>query len=171
MPHLDRDLREYVETLVGDQGLQVLSYLEDHDEATDSEIAETLDAKPSHVRKVLYELYAARIAEYHKEKDSETGWLTFYWNLTPGEAAAELQERREEVIGELEEALRFEEEHDFYACPAGGERYQFEDAMELEFHCPDHDVTLDHVEDNENIQVLAKRIQMLRDEAHLETGS
>ncbi len=165
---LNSKVREYVQEMVGEEGMRVVNLLEERQEATDTEIAEELDAKPSHVRKVLYDLYANRVAEYHKEKDKETGWLTFFWELTPEEADEMLDQRREDLIGELEEALKFEEEHDFYVCPTGGERYDFPDAMELEFHCPEHGDNLEHLEENENIDILMQRIQQLREQGQAE---
>src|ERR687892_187978 len=82
----DERVRQYIEALVGPQGARIANALMTRKEATDSELAEELGEKPSHIRKVLYDLYEARIAEYHKEKDKETGWLTFYWQIDPGHA-------------------------------------------------------------------------------------
>src|ERR1051326_1801182 len=85
-PSLDR-VREYIQQLVGPEGSRIANALLTRKAATDSELAEELGEKPSHIRKVLYDLYEARIAEYHKEKDKETGWLTFYWQIDPHHAA------------------------------------------------------------------------------------
>jgi transcription initiation factor TFIIE subunit alpha len=165
MGSLNQDVRDYVQETVGEEGMAVVDLLVEYGEATDSTLAEDLDRKPSHIRKVLYDLYANSVAEYEKKKDEDSGWLTFHWSLTPVEAQEAMQAEREELIGELEEALQFEQEHDFYVCPQGGERYDFTEAMELEFHCPDHEASLDHIDDNENIQILNRRIEQLRDRA------
>lgn len=165
MASMNDDVRNYVRETVGEEGMEVVELLVEYGEATDSALAEDLDTKPSHIRKVLYDLYANSVAEYQKKKDEESGWLTFHWSLTLAEAQEAMRADREELIGELQEALRFEEQHDFYVCPDGGERFDFTEAMDMEFECPDHESDLDHLDDNENIQILSRRIEQLRNKA------
>lgn len=77
---LDQAVRKHIAAKLGDVGLRLADILS-LGETTDSQIAESLGMKPSQVRKVLYDLYEARIAEYHKDKDKETGWLTHFWKI------------------------------------------------------------------------------------------
>jgi transcription initiation factor TFIIE subunit alpha len=164
-PLADPRLRQFIEEIVGPEGARVAAALMSREEATDSELAENLGAKPSHIRKILYDLYEARIAEYHKEKDKETGWLTFYWRIPQGNAQHALHEKYRRDLLSLEERLRFEREHEFFVCPSGGERFDFGNATEHEFHCPEHGEVLQHHDNTQEIAKLMKEIELLRHEA------
>src|SRR5688572_17937199 len=135
-------VRQYIQTLVGPEGARIANALMSRKEATDSELAEELGEKPSHIRKVLYDLYEARIAEYHKEKDKETGWLTFYWQIDPQHAYSTIADKARKDLQQLQKALRYEEEHEFFVCPTGAEKFDFARATESDFQCPEHGAIL-----------------------------
>lgn len=158
-------VRAYVEQLVGPEGLRVADALLARKEATDSELAEELGEKPSHIRKVLYDLYEARIAEYHKEKDKETGWLTFYWQIDPNHATATLNERIRRDLEQLNRTLEYEVNHEFFICPMGAERFDFEHATEADFRCPEHGIVLEHHENDREVEELRKRVAALERES------
>lgn len=162
-------VRTYVAQLVGPEGARIADALLTRKEATDSELAEELGEKPSHIRKVLYDLYEARIAEYHKEKDKETGWLTFYWQIRPEHAANSILERTRKDLLSLQRALEFEETHEFFICPEGAERFDFARATESDFHCPEHNAILQQHDNKAELEALRSRVEALRREA--ETAS
>lgn len=158
---MDR-VRHYVEQLVGPHGLRVADALLSREMATDTQLAEELSEKPSHIRKVLYDLYEARIAEYHKEKDKETGWLTFYWQIEPQHAVNALNERIKRDLAELNRSLEYEQTHEFFICPTGAERFDFARATENDFHCPEHGAILDQHDNGQEVDELRKRVAALR---------
>ena len=158
-------VRSYVAQLTGPEGLRIAEALMSRKEATDSELAEELGEKPSHIRKVLYDLYEARIAEYHKEKDKETGWLTFYWHIRPDQAAATILDRTRKDLAALRQALDFEQSHEFFICPTGAERFDFARATEASFHCPEHNTVLQQHDNHNELEQLKVRIQALERES------
>lgn len=158
-------VRSYVAQSLGPEGVRIAEALLSRKSATDSELAEELGEKPSHVRKVLYDMYEARIAEYHKEKDKETGWLTFYWQINPDHAAANITERLRRDLKELMGALDYEQNHQFFICPQGAERFDFGRATEHDFHCPEHGAILDQHDNTRELQALKARVDALRREA------
>jgi transcription initiation factor TFIIE subunit alpha len=161
----DPKVRRYVEETVGPEGMRLVQALGSKEEATDSQLAEELGEKPSHIRKILYDLYEARIAEYHKVKDKETGWLTFYWRITPGQAQYALNQKRLRELAKLQEKLRFEQEHDFFICPSGMERFDFVAATEQSFHCPEHGEVLQAHDNAQEINKIRQKIQELLEAA------
>lgn len=161
---LDR-VRQYVEHLTGPEGARIANALLSRKEATDTELAEELGEKPSHIRRVLYDLYEARIAEYHKEKDKETGWLTFYWQIDPQHAYATIMDRARKELASLNQALQFEETHEFFICPQGAERFDFERATEASFQCPEHGVVLEQHDNRRELEALRERVAALRAES------
>ena len=157
-------VRQYVEQLVGPEGARIAEALLSRKEATDSELAEELGQKPSHIRKVLYNLYEARIAEYHKEKDKETGWLTFYWQIDPAHATAAIAEKARKDLSELQRALDFEENHEWFICPHGAEKFDFKRATEHDFQCPEHKAVLQQHDNRHELEALRDRVAALRRE-------
>jgi transcription initiation factor TFIIE subunit alpha len=164
MDSLER-VRSFVAQLTGPEGLRVADALMTRKEATDSELAEELGEKPSHIRKVLYDLYEARIAEYHKEKDKETGWLTFYWHIKPEQAAHTVLEKTRKDLASLRQALDFEQTHEFFICPQGAERFDFQRATEASFHCPEHGAVLEQHDNKNELEALRQRIAALERES------
>jgi transcription initiation factor TFIIE subunit alpha len=158
-------VRAYIQQLVGPEGMRVADALLSRKEATDSELAEELGEKPSHIRKVLYDLYEARIAEYHKEKDKETGWLTFFWQIKPDHATATLNERIRRDLAELSRTLEYEQTHEFFICPVGAERFDFGRATENDFHCPEHGAILEQHDNDREVEELRKRVDALKRES------
>lgn len=155
-------VRQYIEQLTGPEGARLADALLSRKEATDTELAEELGEKPSHIRRILYDLYEARIAEYHKEKDKETGWLTFYWQIDPRHAYSTIADRTKRELAELNRALQFEESHEFFICPQGGERFDFERATEHSFQCPEHASILEQHDNHNELEQLRVRVEALR---------
>ena len=160
-------VRQYVAQLVGPEGLRVADALLSRKEATDSELAEELGEKPSHIRKVLYDLYEARIAEYHKEKDKETGWLTFYWQIRPDHASSNILERAKRDLAVLRQSLEYEQTHEFFVCPQGAERFDFGRATEHDFHCPEHGAILQQHDNKNELEQLRQRVAYLEKESRV----
>jgi len=158
-------IRSYVAQQMGPEGVRIAEALLSRKEATDTELAEELGEKPSHVRKVLYDMYEARIAEYHKEKDKETGWLTFYWQINPQHAAQNIVTKLNKDLKELMGALEYEQNHQFFVCPQGAERFDFGRATEHDFHCPEHGAILEQHDNATELAALKARVDALRREA------
>jgi len=154
-------VRTYVAQTMGPEGVRIAEALLSRKEATDSELAEELGQKPSHIRKVLYDLYEARIAEYHKEKDKETGWLTFYWQIDPSHAQATIAEKARKDLAELKRALEFESTHEFFICPTGAEKFDFARATESDFQCPEHHTILQQHDNHAELEALRARVASL----------
>jgi transcription initiation factor TFIIE subunit alpha len=137
MSALHGQLLAYITERTGEPGIEVAKLLEQLGEATDTDIAERLGEKPSHVRKILYDLYEARIAEYYQKKDKETGWQTFHWKLSPENALRTLEHDRRKRLEELEARLKSEEEVQYFVCANHPQdRLSCEQASEVAFRCP-----------------------------------
>lgn len=162
-PFLDSKVRQFIEEAAGPEGIRIAELLVSRDEATDTQLAEELGQKPSHIRKVLYNLYEARVAEYHKEKDKETGWLTFFWRISRDQAQGAVAQKIQRDLGELENRLQYEQEHDFFVCPTGHERFEFGQATEASFHCPEHGDVLEAYDNATDLENLRDRIKALRE--------
>lgn len=132
----DPEVQAYIQEEVGEEGLAMAKYLEDNPHVSGVDLLEHFkDQKPSAVRKVLYRMMEAHVAEYDKDTDSK-GWETFYWDLDLNEIKFILRRRWADELLHLRKQLKFEMDHQFYACKDQHRRIAFEDAVDINFHCP-----------------------------------
>jgi transcription initiation factor TFIIE subunit alpha len=132
----DPEIRQYILEECGEEALEMAQYLKDHPHVSGVDVLENYkERKASAVRKVLYRLMEAHAAEYEKDTDSK-GWETFYWDLDLPEVALILRRRWADELRNLRKQVRFEEDHQFYACPKQHRRILFDDAIDLDFKCP-----------------------------------
>jgi transcription initiation factor TFIIE subunit alpha len=132
----DAEVQAYIREEVGEEGLEMAKYLQEHPRISGVDILEHYkEQKPSAVRKVLYRMMEAHVAEYDKDTDAK-GWETFYWDLDLNEVKFILRRRWADELRHLRKQLKFEEDHQFYSCKQQHRRITFEDALDLNFQCP-----------------------------------
>ena len=119
----------------------------------DEEIAEKTDIKLNIVRKVLYKLYDAGLASYKRSKDPETQWYTYSWEFDLDEVSNQIETNSENMIKNLEELLEFEENNMFFVCPQSHSRFDFDEAADRGFICPECG---DEVEFEDNKQIIER---------------
>jgi transcription initiation factor TFIIE subunit alpha len=132
----DQEVVGYIQEEVGDEGMAMAKFLQEHPHISGVDVLETFkERKASEVRKVLYRLMEAHVAQYEKDTDAK-GWETFYWDLDLMEIKHILRRRWADELLHLRQQLRFEEDHQFYSCDEQHRRITFEDAVDLNFNCP-----------------------------------
>ncbi len=163
MTDIPEEVRTVVRERIGDEELDILEHLAEMGPTTDTVLAEELDARTSTIRKALYQLYEQRIADYEENRDKEKGWLTFVWDYTPREAMRALDEARRESAQEIRAEIEEARQKEMFACQGGHARYEFADAMDLEFHCPRCGGALEREDPQERIQSLENQLESLQD--------
>ena len=93
----DPAVRAYLHRLVGDEGLNLLERFPEGGEFSDEDLAAKTGINLNSVRHTLYTLYERRLAEYHRIKNNETGWLTYLWQLRPDHMFDAIREDMEVV--------------------------------------------------------------------------
>lgn len=157
----DAEVQAYIREEVGEEGLAMAKYLLEHPRVSGVDILEHYkEQKPSAVRKVLYRMMEAHVAEYDKDTDAK-GWETFYWDLDLNEVKFILRRRWADELRHLRKQLKFEEDHQFYSCKAQHRRITFEDALDLNFQCPACGEAMDLVRTGDVQKALKSRIQEL----------
>jgi transcription initiation factor TFIIE subunit alpha len=151
----------YFHSLVGDEGIKVIENMPEG-EVTDEEIAKATDVLLNVVRRTLFILYEKRLASYRRERDTDSGWLTYLWRLDLTPLDELLEEEREKLVANLEKRLKFEEENVFYTCKNKCGRYLFDVAVETSFLCPECGEDLVYQDNEQVIKAIKKRIEQLK---------
>jgi transcription initiation factor TFIIE subunit alpha len=158
----DPVIRGLLFNLVGEEGIKVVVEMPDG-EITDEKVAEVTNVPLNVVRRTLYILFENRLAFYRRERNKDSGWLTYLWKLDLSGINNLLDDQIIILLNNLKTKLNFEEKNMFYVCNNNCGRFMFDIVSETDFLCPicgDDVVFLD----NEKIrQCLIKRIKDLED--------
>jgi transcription initiation factor TFIIE subunit alpha len=149
--------RAYLRKLVGEEGLQIVDCMPG-EEVTDEYVAESTGIGLNTVRRTLYLLNEHRLAKYRRERDPESGWLTYLWTLSVDNLDRALESEARKLLRKLEERLSYEKENIFYACVGGCARFVFDEASENNFVCPFCGAGLEYMDNDRIVMTLEKRM-------------
>jgi len=121
--------------LVGENGMEMIERMPDG-EVTDEQVAEASEVLLNIVRRTLFILYENKLAICRRERDANSGWLTYLWHLDMSDIEPQLVKEKKKLTRNLQTRFEFEEDNVFYVCPDGCVRLLFADATEHEFLCP-----------------------------------
>ncbi|MDD1682152.1 MAG: transcription factor, partial [Methanoregula sp.] len=114
------------------------------------------------VRHTLYTLYEKRLAEYHRIKNNETGWLTYLWQLRKDHIYDAIREDMSLVLEKLSRREKYEEENDFYICKDCQILFTFPLAMNCDFTCQECSKPLGHFDNDMLLRALKFRIEAIK---------
>jgi transcription initiation factor TFIIE subunit alpha len=155
-------LRAYVHRLVRDEGLNLLLKFPKEGEHSDEDLAASTGINLNSVRHSLYTLYEKRLAEYHRIKNNETGWLTYLWQLRIDHIYDAVREDLGLVLSKLERREKYEEENDFFICKDCQVLFTFPLAMDNDFKCPNCEKALTHFDNEMLLRSLKIRIGSIK---------
>ena len=112
---------------------------------TDEAIHDQTDIKLNTVRKLLYKLHDASIANYKRNKDPETQWFTYTWRFEKEEYIEKITEFYTERLNERESILEDLENNLYFICCMEPEHFKgdYTESSEYEFYCPVCDYELE----------------------------
>lgn len=158
----DPAIRAYLHRLVGDEGLNLLERFPAEGEHSDEDLAASTGINLNSVRHTLYTLYERRLAEYHRIKNNETGWLTYLWQLRTDHIYDAIREDMEVVLDKLSRREKYEVENDFYICNECHQIMTFPRAMNTDFKCPDCEQPLGHFDNEVLLKSLQARVDAIK---------
>ena len=163
----DPVIQKYLHELVGPTGMPVAAAPPDG-EVTDEELAEELGLELNDVRRALFILYENDLAEYRRVRDEDSGWLTYLWTFQYENIPENLEEEMYRLLDGLEERREYERGHQFYLCEVDSIRFEFGEAMEFGFECPECGSPLESMENTMLVDAMEERIAALREELNVE---
>ncbi|MCL7475019.1 MAG: transcription factor [Methanosarcinales archaeon] len=154
-------IRGLLSNLVGEEGMNVVLKMPEG-EVTDEDVSIVTEVPLNIVRRTLYILFENRLATYRRERNKDSGWLTYLWKIDMSGINELLENETQKLLNNLKVKLEFEDENMFYICVNNCGRFVFNIVAETEYLCPScgEEVIF---EDNEKVkQSLRKRIQELQ---------
>jgi transcription initiation factor TFIIE subunit alpha len=116
------------------------------------------------VRKTLYKLYSAKLAQFRRIRDKSTGWFIYYWWHEFDLFEEILMEKKRIMESKLRERLSFEENNYFFVCKdcqGSINKFDFDRAFELNFRCPDCGGQLEAQDNKKLIHFLKEKIVLI----------
>jgi transcription initiation factor TFIIE subunit alpha len=166
----DPVIQKYLHELVGPKGMPVAAAPPDG-EVTDEELAEELDMELNDVRRALFILYENDLASYRRLRDEDSGWLTYLWTFHYENIPENLQKEMERLLAALKERRQYERDNEFYLSEEAGLRFEFSEAMDYDFRCPETGDPLQAHENDHMIDAMDERIEELEAEIGGEAGA
>ena len=166
----DPVIQKYLHELVGPTGMPVAAAPPDG-EVTDEELAEELGLELNDVRRALFILYENDLATYRRLRDEDSGWLTYLWTFEYGNVPEQLEAEMHRLLEALDERREYERDNEFYLCGQCQLRFEFGEAMEFGFECPQCGSELVSMSNSQLIEAMDRRIASLREELNVQPGT
>ena len=164
----DPVIQKYLHELVGPTGMPVAASPADG-EVTDEELAEELGLELNDVRRALFILYENDLASYRRLRDEDSGWLTYLWTFEYENIPEQLESEMNRLLEALDERQEYETDNEFYLCPECQIRFEFGEAMEFGFECPQCGGQVETMDNDRLIDTMERRIEELREELNVRT--
>ncbi len=163
----DPVIQKYLHELVGPKGMPVAAAPPDG-EVTDEELAQRLDMELNDVRRALFILYENDLASYRRVRDEDSGWLTYLWTFEYESIPQNLEEEMNRLYEALDERQDYEAQNEFYLCEVCSIRFEFEEAMEFGFECPECGSPVEAMDNDRLINAIDERRAALAEELNLD---
>src|SRR6056297_1354039 len=160
-------VQKYLNELVGPKGMPVVAAPPDG-EVTDEELAERLGLELNDVRRALFILYENDLAAYRRVRDEDSGWLTYLWTFEYDNVPENLREEMERLLEALVERREYELNNEFYLCEVCSIRFEFGEAMDFGFECPECGSPLEAMENTALVDAMEERLANLQDELNVD---
>ncbi len=159
----DEVVQAYLAEIVGAEGMPV-AMNPTEEEVVDEDLAEDLEIDPKVVRRTLFILYENDLASYRRDRDEESGWYTYLWSFEYDNITDKLNVEMKKLDENLKKRLKYERENEFYICEIDGIRFEFDEAMELSFNCPECGSPLDPMDNQQLVDAMEERVEALDEE-------
>lgn len=158
-----KKIHEIVAALAGQEAVPIVEFIGDNVRVSEFQIAEELGLEIARVRQILYRLHNYGLAVYRRKKDRKKGWYISYWTFRKQDIKPTLEKLRADKLDHFRQRLEREERNrgNFYLCPAGCVRLDFDDGVENEFKCPECGQLLNQQDNERTIEFLREKIALL----------
>jgi transcription initiation factor TFIIE subunit alpha len=144
-----------------EDGLKVVSALRVRSNYSEFDLAKDLDLNIKHLRKILYALFQKNLVFWRRKKDRKKGWYIYYWTFKDDYVPFKYNELLNHKIEQLKKRLLNEENNDFLICPNFCVRVDYNNAIDIDFQCPECGSVLSEQDNSRTITNLRAKITEL----------
>jgi transcription initiation factor TFIIE subunit alpha len=138
-------------------------------------IAKKLDLTINQTRNILYKISDFGFVSSIRKKDKKKGWYTYFWKIETIKALEFLREYVLKRLSQFENQINSRETKTFYVCERCNLEFNEENAMNIEFSCPECGDVLS-LKDNtkllkdfkKNSDKLSEKLKMIEEEIEKE---
>ena len=132
-----KKIEDILVEILGEDGLSLIRYLSGRENVSEFDLANKTKKDIKVVRKMLYILYNNNLVSFNRKKDKIKGWYIYYWTLVPESIKYLFFKKKKDRLGFLKGRLEEEAKELFFVCKSRCIRLTFDQAMDIEFHCPE----------------------------------
>ncbi len=133
----NRAIEQAMREVAGTDIMPLIKALGTKKPVSEYKLAENINQEVNQTRTMLYKLHQANLVSCIKKKDAKKGWYVYYWSLRREKIVQLANEHQS--INMRSKALALEEQNTptKFQCNQGCTKVSLEDAMEIEFRCPE----------------------------------
>jgi len=157
----NKKIESVVSQVGGEGAVKIVNYLKGRKNISEFIIAAKTKLDMQTTRNILYRLNNHNIAVYVRKKDRQKGWYISYWTFDRKKVKELIVRMKKERLEKLHEQLHREESNinNFYICTKACARFDFDNATELEFKCPECGSLMNQQDNSRTITNIKERIK------------
>lgn len=154
----NEELTTIIKQIGGDDAVSLVNLIRGRENVSEFKIADKLKCTVNEVRSVLYKLQENNLVIFTRKKDKKKGWYIYFWTFVDAKADELALKNKKERLDILKLQLSKEEGNIMFSCPRKCIRCGFENAMELQFKCPECESVLAQEDNSKRVGTLRKEI-------------
>jgi transcription initiation factor TFIIE subunit alpha len=157
-----KQIEYVVKELVGEEALPFVFFIKGKRHISEFIIAEELDEEIHKTRNLLYRLFEHNIVTFNRKKDKIKGWYICYWDFNEKNIPYLIEKIKQDKIDKLHDRLNKEEDNFFYMCRNACTRMVFEQAVEINFKCPECSEVMHEQDNQRTIEFIKEKLKELK---------
>ena len=152
-------VKDVVTELVGEDALLVVETIKDKPNISEFSIAEQIKMDMQELRNILYRLHNHNLVTYYRKKDRQKGWYISYFTFNKQIVKDLYLKIVKEKLDKYKMRLEKEHQSEYYICPNFCARLDFDQALEVQYRCPECGSLLQQQDNTKTIARLKSQIK------------
>jgi transcription factor E len=157
---------ELAKKICGPNCTKLVKIMEVKDNISEFDLADKMKINVNEMRTMLYKLSEQNLVYSTRKKDKEKGWYIYYWSFNFKHARDLLLQQKNQELEQFQKKLRVGS-HEKYICQNSCGSYSLEQAMELNFRCPECNSLLEMKEVKYKPEIINKKIKEIEEQLEL----
>ena len=156
---MDSLIKEVLIETLGIESHQLVPLLKGKGSINEFKLAEKLNISVNQIRNMLYSLESKDLVGFTRKKDKKKGWYVYYWSLNMQRIKDLIINHNKKKLEQYQNQLRLEKDNKYFICPNKCSRMNLENALEMDFSCPECESVLTEQDSSVIIKKIEKSIE------------